>query len=613
MGIFQFLSRNGCFTDKSNARTHNIMSGGTLYVSEDDYDEFLGMYAKEISNGNRTLSYSEIRSEKVFRMYFDVDITETKVLGTEFLLKLSRSIQSTLVIFFPGLDQDCLKCVVCSTATKQVEISELIPVPHKPSGLPHSKKKEEEPEPEPERVTKTFIKNGYHLIFPFLRVDINMALQLRFSVVMDIEKSMGKRTVATNPWLDVIDKAPYYSGLKMCGSVKPITCIDCKGKKKNIRKKPSVVAIIRDIRRIRRSLYPRRDDPDFDYSNVMSIEKDEFKNEDLADLYSKYQEETGHFMCPTCGDKGWHLEDRFYMPTHILNGDGSISDGDMDYLNSDFHELVRWTSIRCRPSDTISEHYAIPNGYGSPTSDRATSSLAKAGSHLERLSPGIYRDAINSDMYTNDAIGIRTWKGDEITDVHVIELITKQVRAFDTRYKDLDVRQVFNMKVAKTSTKSVMSVDEVGKNNSAIEKSLPKVRNKSNASTVKALGNMLKSNRVQTVADMVIHIMSRILVRVSGPSSTYCINKGDEHTTNSVYFWITQDGMAQRCFSRKENVGTSTKTCKEFTSEFQTISAELNALLFKQENLFDTEKKREGSVETKKKKNNKKSKWDHMC
>ena len=128
MGIFQFLSGNGFFTDKTNARTHTIMSGGTLYVSEDHYDAFLGVYANEILKGNRTLAFSELRSDKVFRMYFDVDILDTEVLGTVFLLKLSRSIQSTLIKFFPGLDQDCLKCVVCSTATKQVEISEMVPL-----------------------------------------------------------------------------------------------------------------------------------------------------------------------------------------------------------------------------------------------------------------------------------------------------------------------------------------------------------------------------------------------------------------------------------------------------------------------------------------------------
>ena len=613
MGIFQYLSNKGCFTDKTNARTHTIMSGGTLYVSEDNYDEFLGVYAKEILNGNRTLAFSELKSNTIFRMYFDVDMLETKALGTDFLLKLSRCIQNTMTKFFPGLDQDCFKCVVCSTATKQVEISEMIPPPQRPVGLPHAKKKDEAPEPEPERILKTFTKNGYHLIFPFIRVDMDMALQLRFSVVHDIETLFGKREIATNPWLDVIDKAPYYNGLKMCGSVKSVTCKDCKGKKKNIRKKPSVIGIIREIRRIRKKLYPRRDDPSFDYSNVMSIEKDEFKNEELAELYSKYQEETGHLMCPTCGDKGWHLEDRFYMPTCILDGDGSVSDADMEYLNNNYHELMRWTSIRCRPSDLKSENYAVPRGYAPPTPDNASSSLSTAGSYLERLSPGIYREAVNSDMFANDAKAIRTWKGKEIKDERILRSITDHVRDFDDRYKELDVRQVFEMKFAKSSARSIISVDNIGETKesmtSCIQNSLPKVSKKGCSKTIKALENIATLNGAPSKAERVVEIVSRILVRVSGPGSTFCINKGDEHTTNSIYFCISEEEIVQKCFSRKDNVGRSGKTCKEFRSDSKPLSLILKRLLFKEEKLLDNDRKKSMKSLSGKRK----SVWDNMC
>lgn len=594
MGIFQFLSNNGCFTNKTNARTHTIMSGGTLYVPEERYDEFLGVYAQEIKDGNRTLAFSELKSNNVFRMYFDIDILETCVLGEDYRLRLSRCIQKTLAKFFASIDPDSLKCVVCSTSPKTVEVSELVPSPQKPVGLPQNK--EESPDPEPERVVKTFTKNGYHLIFPFLRVNLEMALQLRFSVVRDIERDFGKRGVATNPWLDVIDKAPYYNGLKMCGSVKSVTCSDCKGKKKNIRKKPQVLSIIKDIRRIRKRLYPRRDDPTFDYSNVMSIEKDEFKNEDLAELYSSYQEETGYLMCPTCGDKGWHLEDRFYMPTHVLDADGTLSEGDFEYINSNYHEMMRWTSIRCRPSDLVSEHYAVPVGYGSPTPDRVTSSLAIAGDYLEKLSPGIYREALNSDIFTNDAIGIRTWKGKEIVDKAILDMITSQVRSFDERYRELDVRQVFEMKVAKSSSRSIISLDQVE----------PKPKNNKSKKGVKVLENIAGTNKVRGKTDRVIEIVSRILVRVSGPGSTYCINKGDEHTTNSIYFWISKNGISQKCFSRKDAVGTSGKTCKEFRSEFRDMGTADTDLLFNpkkvQENPNPRRKKRKGP-----------SGWDSMC
>ena len=598
MRIYQFLSRNDFFKNKANPRTHTIMSGGVLHVAEDFYDEFLGVYAAEIQNGNRTLSFSEVRSPNVFRMYFDVDILDTKPLDEAYLLTLARSMQATLVKFFPRLEpeeQDSFKCVLCSTATKEVEVSELVPVPQKAIGESY-----QESQPEPERVTKKFIKNGYHILFPFLRVTLQMALQLRFSVVADLEKNLGKREVAVNPWADVIDKAPYYNGLKMCGSVKSVTCTECKGKKTAVRKKQVVKDVLHDIRKLRKRLY-RRDDPSFDYSDVTSIAKDEFKNEDLAELFNKYLSETGHLMCPRCNDRGTHLEDRFYMPVSVLYSDGTVSESDLEYLNRNIHELMRWTSIRCRPSDEATDGFVVPKGYSSPTPDRATSSLQVAGSFLEKLSPGIYREAVNADMFTNDALGIKTWKGNEIVDPKVLEMITREVRSFRPQYAELEVKQVFEMKVAKSYQRSVIS-DQ------------PTTSNKKGGKAAKVFTKIAVANKVTSTTDRVLEVFSRVLVRVAGSGSTYCTNKGDTHTTNSVFFWISREGMAQKCFSRKDAVGIDGKTCKEFRSEFKPISQGLREILFVQPNLFDMDRlSSECNKKSNKRKRKKPSPWDAMC
>ena len=626
MALRQFISKNGFYKNKSNPRTHTIMSGGCLYIAEELYDEFLGKYASEVGGGNRTLAYSELRSPDVFRMYFDVDILDDHSLGDEFLLRLSRSIQATITKFYTGVEQDTFKCVLCSTATKEVEISEMIPPPHNPIGLPHKKKEDEEKiKPEPERVVKKFTKNGYHILFPFLNVTLEKALQLRFSVVRDLERNFGKREVAVNPWADVIDKAPYYNGLKMCGSVKSVVCSECKGQKRKARSTDAVKAILHDIRKLRFKLYRRWDDPGFDYANVMSIEKDEFKNEDLAELYSRYQDETGFLMCFKCGDKGTHLEDRFYMPTSVLDYDGLVSQADLDFLNENMHEMMRWTSIRCRPSDEATGGYLIPHGYSSPVRDRATGSLQVAGSHLERLSPGIYREAINSEMFTNDALGLRLWKGKEILDEKTLQLITEQVRSFHSEYKGLDVRQVFEVRVTKTYTKSAMSTDterqdHVKSKTSAVHQSLSQCSSKpkKKGSTSKALANIVMANGVTSATDRVLEMFSRVQVRVSGPGSRYCTNKGGEHTSNSVFFWISKDGISQKCFSRKDAVGVDGKTCKLFRSQLKTITPELRKRLFLEPNLFNMDKLNPDEVLTQPRGRSKKrrktaSHWDAMC
>ena len=580
-GIYPFLSKNGFFWNRENPRTHTIMSGGTLYVSEEAYDDFLGVYAKEIQKGNKTLTFSEIRSPSVFRMYFDIDLLDTKAVDDESSTSMVKIIQNTLKKFFPRhTDTDIFKCVICSTATKRVRVDK-------------DEDEETEKEQGQERVgPKYYTKNGYHVIFPFLCVTLDMALQLRCGVVRDLERQLGKREIATNPWLDVVDKAPYYNGLKMCGSVKTLTCEECGGKKKNVRKKPEVIAILKQIKTIRRKLYPRKNDPLFDYSNVMSIEKDEFKNEDLAELYSDYLEKTGFLVCPSCGDKGWHLEDRYYMPTNILDGDGLSSETDLDYLNNNMHEAMRWTSIRSRPSDKAAEGFVVPFGYASPTSERATASLQSAGEHLRQLSPGIYRDAINSEMLATDAIGIKTWKGDEILDKSILEMITYHVRNYQETYNELDVRQVFIMHVAKSFCPSILSRsnDRGGYSTNSQTSTTtttttiapaPAARNRSSARKGnKTLGNILVANKVSSTSDRVVQVTSRVLVRVSGKGSQYCLNKGGDHTSNSIYFWICPDGIAHKCFSRKDRIGTSGKVCKDFRSFLKPLGSSLKNALF---------------------------------
>ncbi|ACH46873.1 unknown [Feldmannia species virus] len=556
MGIYRFLSIHGCFKSKSTPRTHTIMSGGVLYVAEEYYDEFLGVYAREIDEGNRTLTFSELKSEGVFRMYFDIDMVDSRELSADDFVSLSQCVLETLRKFYIDIDQDLFKCVVCTTKPKPLS-------------------------------DKDTFKNGCHLIFPFLNVTLEMALQLRFAAVRDLETRFGRRSRDANPWCDVIDKAPYFNGLKMCGSVKTLTCSECGGKKKNVRKKPEVAAILRDIRNIRRKTYPRRDDPGFDYSNVMSIEKDEFKNEDLAELFSAYQDETGTLICPACGDKGWHLEDRFYMPAKVLHGDGSLAEADMEYLADNPHETMRWTSIRSRPSDRMTAGYTVPEGYTAPRTERPTNSLQILGAQLKSFSPGIYREAVNAEIFGSDAAGIKTWKGCEITAPKTLNLIAHEIRNYATVYQDLVVRQAFEMRVAKAVATSVVSSGST--------------RSKRGRAGSKALENMAVANKVPGRERRVLEVVARIFVRVAGTGSLYCMNKGAEHTSNSIFFWISQDGIAHKCFSRKDVLGQSGKRCKDFRSELKPISPGLANALFV---MADPSKKRGEK---------RRSTWDTFC
>ncbi|MDD5753538.1 MAG: herpesvirus-type DNA primase [Methylococcales bacterium] len=58
------------------------------------------------------------------------------------------------------------------------------------------------------------------------------------------------------------------------------------------------------------------------------------------------------------------------------------------------------------------------------------------------------------------------------------------------------------------------------------------------------------------------------LFYIASTRCKYCQNKGGEHTSAFVYFIITQNGVYQKCFSRKTVVyPNSNKTCEQFKSQ----------------------------------------------
>ena len=540
-GVYQYCSENNFFTNKANARTHSIMSGGNLYVSDEKYDEFLTIYADEISRGNKTLTFSELRSTPVFRMYFDVDILDRQKLGAQFLLKMIRTIQNAMKSYYRN-STDNLKCVVCTTETKEVTVNE---------------------------ETKN-VKNGYHIIYPALRVNFDIAIQLRHTIVSELEKAMGKRELSSNSWSDIIDRAPYNNGLKMCGSVKVTPCTACKGKKRVSRKKPEVVAILRDIQRLRKRAFPRHNDPDFDYRDIMTIEKDEFKNSELSNLYSQYQEHTGVLMCMECGDKGWQLENRSYSPIHVVDGDGNLCEDDFEYILSDRHEAMRWTSIRCRPMDELTPGYAIPPGTPVSPPDSSTTDMLTYSHKLRKISEGLYREIVNSDMFENDALTMKFWKGREIVDPGILEKVQESIRQFHIKYQRVDVKSVFEMHVAKSSDKGTIAFQRPGKT----------TKRGGHKSSKTLLNAMAGKNNVCLEQGRLVEVVKRFAVRVSGEGSTYCCNKGAEHTSNTCFFWISPSGVCQKCFSRKEVARTSGMTCQKFMSPMAKLPTSLRKALF---------------------------------
>eukprot|EP00903_Cladosiphon_okamuranus_P017785 g16370.t1 len=549
--------------------THTIMSGGTLHVPEDLYDEFLGVYAREIERGNFSLAYSEKRTPEVFRMYFDLDLLHTKAMDEADLLLIVREVQRTVLLFFAGADE-AMKCVVSRTQTKEVEVSVRPPQAHKEppidQKLDPAAPPVEDPKPEEPRY-ETFTKNGVHLNFPKLLVNLEMALQIRFSVVNQLEKRFGQREIMQNPWSDVVDKAPYFNGLKMIGSVKREQCNKCGNSKKRKqcgdKKEEDRLTIMRDIARIRRKYY-KRDDESFDYTNVMTFVGDEYKNLELSRLHTRYHALTK--MCCQCNNRGWFLEERYYSPTHVLGADGVLCCDDLHYIANNYHEQMRWTSIRARTHDQVTPGYAVPAGHVRPPQDSASACLSAFGSSgLEWVSPGLYREMINSDVHAQDAKGLSRWKGPPVKDSETLSLIETFVRQMHKSYTNLVVKEVVEIKTGKPTSDSTCIIT------SGPAAGMP-VKQRSNKQTQNMLTNMAASGNTTINKDVTMRVYTTIVVDPSsglvGVSSMMQCANPEVHpgsilrSVNGVLKDVTGvPAMTKRSINQKSTVVAELSTC----------------------------------------------------
>lgn len=545
--------------------TVNIMTGGNLYVPDERYDEFLGLYGNaierydkflglygnEIEAPTKKLTYSEKRSAPVFRMYFDLDMLGRAPMSDDAVLEIVKEVQKTTVLFFPGAPNESFKCVVSRTKDKEVEVSSKVPREESSPDVGGGGGNDSNPPKHKaqEVMRETFVKTGVHINFPMLLVNLSMALQLRFSLLSEMEKKFGQREIAHNPWSDVIDKAPYNGGLKMVGSVKKQECKECKTSKKKapttFEAKTARCKIMTDLVKLRKKCYAR-DDPHFDYGNFDTIGGEEYKNEDISNLHTQYQ--AIQEPCHLCGNTGWYLEDRTYSPSFVLGKGGVLCDDDLQYIAKDYHEQMRWTSIRARPCDEVTATFEIPRGHFAPPQEGASSCMSHFSSTgLEYLSNGMLREIKNGDISEADALGVRKWRGPIVTDDVTMQLVKQCIQGFHRGYSNVMVREVreFNKSVRVQTRNTPMK---------------------------KMQDKFTKGNGAEEKGSVVWKAWKSIMVSVKGEGSKYCINKGCDHTSNTAYFSISEKGVVQMCHSKKK--------CDGFYSEPQAIDPALKRRLF---------------------------------
>lgn len=529
MSLFRWMHDNGFTNNESRPTTHTLMSGGIISIPDEKYQDFLHLYAREVEKKNKTLTFSELRSKPVSKMYFDVDLLDEEKLGEGFALTLSQTIQGVIRSYYSDRngfngDENTFQCIVCTTPSKIVN----------KDGV-------------------DLTKNGFHIIFPFLNIDVEKAYQLRYNVVYEMERVMGDRKIPSNPWADAIDKAPYKGGLKMCGSFKMVNCARCKDSKKEQREEEK--SLKKQIGDLRRKHFPRENG--FNYQDVSTLDRNEFKDSLIYELNGKLLEVSAGRTCPMC-KKGRHLDDRTYMPTLVLDSDGTRNTDLVESMSKNVDETMRYTSIRCQGDEVVTAGFKRPNGVPACPDETNRANVRNLDrTKLLKLGTTAMMEVLSDGVFKNDVEGVFTWKGPQIFDEDKIKAIETFIRGLSSGpYSKLQVKTVFEHMIAKKETGG---------------------RSSAGSNTIKSI---IKSNNGDQRDDNPMSFEKSLLVRVSGDGSTYCANKGGEHTSNSIYFRFTPQFCYQKCFSRKEDIRSGGKSCGNYRSLGIDLPYSVGSVLF---------------------------------
>ncbi len=177
--------------------THCLLDGGIWKIPKSEYITFLKMLADDLTNGHKHY-ISENRGE-VFRFICDLDFFE---LDEQISVSAVEQVVSVIQQIIKEYYSVEYSVIICGSDTKTVI-----------------------------RNDKEYIKSGFHLIWPKLYVNVDIAKQLRILFIELLIDTFGERE-SDNLWSDVVDLAIYEdNGLRMVGCRKMGICKTCKNKK----------------------------------------------------------------------------------------------------------------------------------------------------------------------------------------------------------------------------------------------------------------------------------------------------------------------------------------------------------------------------------------------
>lgn len=197
--------------NKNSVATHVTMNNGRFCISQKDEEDFLKWYSISLLQSKRLWFVEQLTP--IFRYFVDLDFAQLVGIPERYIEATAFIVQGAIRQFYASeQNSNVLKVIVCSTNYKYVNA------------------KNDKPE---------MVKTGIHMLWPNIFLNRDDALDIRETILVELEKAFGKRVHPNNTWQDVVDCSVYGtgnngtkgSGLRMIGSRKTDPCGQCKGKK----------------------------------------------------------------------------------------------------------------------------------------------------------------------------------------------------------------------------------------------------------------------------------------------------------------------------------------------------------------------------------------------
>lgn len=205
----------------TNEMTHLMLDGGKLSIPPDEEELFIKKLAAD--NIKKVKNYIVELRTPIYKFLVDIDVFEESPKPYKEIREWIRIVLSVMREFYINYEKttfslcktkvDLLTTVVCTT----------------------------EPKMGAQKYGKTYSKVGVHIIFPWLRVNTDIALKLRSAFIQYFYNNVKDRLEGQNEWEDVFDHTVYtQNGLRMVGCAKIDRCSVCKPPFKFVKGKPLV-------------------------------------------------------------------------------------------------------------------------------------------------------------------------------------------------------------------------------------------------------------------------------------------------------------------------------------------------------------------------------------